>query len=38
MTTELDYLALARDMSVPAFTADRAWADLDLDVAVRVVH
>ena len=31
-------LALARDLSVPAVIADRAWADLDLDVAVRVIR
>lgn len=31
-------LALARDLSVPAVTADRAWADIDLGVAVRVIR
>jgi ribonuclease VapC len=31
-------LALARDLRVPAVTADRAWADLDLNVAVRIIR
>lgn len=31
-------LALARDLRVPATTADQAWADLDLDVAVRIIR
>lgn len=31
-------LALARDRGLPAVTADRAWAELDLDVAVWVVR
>lgn len=31
-------LALARREKLPAFTADRRWADLDLDVDIRVVR
>lgn len=31
-------LALAQDLGIPAVTADGAWADLDLDVAVRIIR
>jgi ribonuclease VapC len=31
-------LALAGDLQVPAFTADREWADLDVDVEVRLIR
>ena len=31
-------LALAKRLSVPAVTADRAWVTLDLDIEVRVVR
>jgi PIN domain nuclease of toxin-antitoxin system len=31
-------LALALELGVPAMTADRAWAELDADVAINVVR
>jgi ribonuclease VapC len=31
-------LALAQELCLPAFTTDRAWATLDLDVEVRLIR
>jgi PIN domain nuclease of toxin-antitoxin system len=31
-------LALAQELGVPAYTADRAWQTLSIDVAVRVIR